>query len=582
MPRGRNALAAVALAGTLASAAEPPAAALIRQTGEEFLRIQLEESPLLRLRRGLPVERLTDLSDGHEREVAERARTLRARLDGLRAADLAQQDALSLIVLRRQLQAIADGPRFRALRLPVTPYASPLGESGQLFGLLPLADAAARDRYLRLLRQLPAQIAELSRMLSEQAARGVSLAKDELASVAPFLSRFKGDVDRSPFGVPAARLAHLKDPEARAFRAEVGRVLEVDVNPALQGLVDFVSGDYEKKASASVGLSQYPGGREYYEWLVRWHTTLDVSPERVHDTGLAEVARIEAEMAKVRERVGFRGSQAEFKQFLKTDARFFPKTPEEIGERLMAHIRRIEPKVDAFFLRKPKAPYGVKRLEPQLEPGQTFGYYQIPAGDDPKGYYRFNGSSLADRSLLNAGTLIAHELVPGHHFQINLAFETPDLPEFRRESFDTAYTEGWGDYAAAVAGEMGMYEDPYDLYGRLAMDMFISVRLVVDTGMNALGWSRAKAMDFMREHAMETETQIASETLRYCCDIPGQALAYKMGSLRIRALRDEAAAALGARFDIRRFHDAILGSGSLPMSALEQRVRWFIEDEKPR
>jgi uncharacterized protein (DUF885 family) len=222
----------------------------------------------------------------------------------------------------------------------------------------------------------------------------------------------------------------------------------------------------------------------------------------------------------------------------------------------------------------------VKRLEPQLEPGQTFGYYQVPTGDDPTGYYRFNGSSLADRSLLNAGALIAHELLPGHHFQINLAFEIPDLPEFRRETFDTAYTEGWGDYASAVAGEMGLYDDPYDLYGRLAMDMFISVRLVVDTGMNALGWTRAKAMDFMREHAMETDTQIATETLRYCCDIPGQALAYKMGSLRIRALREQAREALGPRFDLRRFHDAVLGGGSLPMDALERRVRWLIEEEK--
>jgi uncharacterized protein (DUF885 family) len=280
--------------------------------------------------------------------------------------------------------------------------------------------------------------------------------------------------------------------------------------------------------------------------------------------------------------VGFKGDKAEFKRFLRTDPRFFPKTPEEIGERLMTYVRRLEPKLDAFFLRKPKAPYGVKRLEPHLEPGQTFGYYQIPAGDDPKGYYRFNGSNLSDRSLVNAAALIAHELLPGHHFQINLAYEVPGIPEFRRESFDTAYTEGWGDYASAVAGEMGLYEDPYDLYGRLAMDMFISVRLVVDTGMNALGWSRARAMDFMREHAMETETQIASETLRYCCDIPGQALAYKMGSLRIRALRDEAQAALGPRFDVRRFHDAVLGSGSLPMEALERRVRWFVADEKAR
>jgi uncharacterized protein (DUF885 family) len=287
-------------------------------------------------------------------------------------------------------------------------------------------------------------------------------------------------------------------------------------------------------------------------------------------------------MKKVRDTLGFKGTKAEFKAKVKSDPRFFPRTPEEIGERLMSHIRRIEPKVDAFFLRRPKAPYGVKRLAPQLEPGQTFGYYNPPTASDPTGYYYFNGSSLADRSLLNAGALSYHELLPGHHFQINLAHENEAIPAFRRETLDTAYTEGWGEYASALAGEMGMYEDPYDRYGRLAMEMFITVRLVVDTGMNALGWSRDKAVAFMRDNLMETDTQIASESLRYSCDIPGQALAYKMGALEIQRLREKTRAALGPRFDVRRFHEAVLGSGSLPMTALERHVDWFIRQEKTR
>ena len=248
----------------------------------------------------------------------------------------------------------------------------------------------------------------------------------------------------------------------------------------------------------------------------------------------------------------------------------------------MSYVRRIEPKVDAFFLRRPKAPYGVRRLEPQLEPGQTFGYYNPPTKAEPVGIYYFNGSNLGDRSLLNAGALIYHELVPGHHFQINLAYENQLIPPFRRETADTAYTEGWGEYASALAGEMGMYEDPYDLYGRLSMEMFITLRLVVDTGMNALGWPRAKAVELMRENLMETDTQIATESLRYSCDIPGQALAYKMGALEIRRLREKARAALGPRFDIRRFHEAVLGSGSLPMTTLARHVEWFIAQEKKR
>ena len=319
------------------------------------------------------------------------------------------------------------------------------------------------------------------------------------------------------------------------------------MNPPLRTLADWLDGEYRGAAPDAVGLGQYPGGPEAYAWLVRWHTTLDVDPQAVHGIGQARVTAIESEMASLRERIGFAGTPAEFRQKLKTDPRLFPKTPEEIGERLMAHIRRIEPRVDAFFLRRPKAPYGVRRLAPELEPGQTFGFYNPPTAGDASGTYYFNGSQLADRSLLNAAGLIYHELVPGHHFQISLAYENDGLPAFRRETFDTAYTEGWGEYASELAGEMGMYSDPYDQYGRLAMEMFVTTRLVVDTGMNALGWSRDRAMAFMREHLMETDTQIQTESLRYSCDIPGQALAYKMGALRIRELRERARAALGVK-----------------------------------
>ncbi len=212
----------------------------------------------------------------------------------------------------------------------------------------------------------------------------------------------------------------------------------------------------------------------------------------------------------------------------------------------------------------------------------TYGYYQSPTASDRRGYYYYNGSSLADRSLLNAAALIYHELVPGHHFQRALQHENADLPSFRREAGWTAYTEGWGEYASSLAGEMGMYEDPYDRAGRLMMDVFLSSRLVVDTGMNALGWTRARAIEYMKANTLESDTQIATETLRYSCDIPGQALAYKMGSARIRELRARAERDLGAAFDVRRFHDAVLGSGPMPLAVLERHVDWFIETEKAR
>jgi uncharacterized protein (DUF885 family) len=559
-----------------------PSARIVKQVGDDYLAWLREDDLSLRAKLGLPIEKLPDVSLEKERRDAEKAAGLLARLDEAILSELEHEEALSVDVLRRQLKALVDLPAFHRLAFPVTPYASPLGGVNQAFAGFAIPDEPAAGRYLALLRQHPRFVASLRARLEDQAASGIRIPRDELDLVVPFLRSLVGGADTSPLGVKPDRLASLPAERAKAFRSELDRLLEAEVNPPLRQLADWLAGEYRERAPEGVGLAQYPGGREFYGWLVRWHTTMDVTPEQVHQIGLDRVAAIESEMQAVRARLGFKGSKAEFRQLLRSDPRFFPRTPEEIGARLMSHVRRIEPRVDAFFVRKPRAPYGVKRLEPEREPAQTFGYYQLPGAADATGYYRFNGSSLSDRSLLNSAALIYHELVPGHHFQINLASENEAIPAFRRETFDTAYTEGWGEYASALAGEMEMYADPHDLYGRLAMEMFITTRLVVDTGMNALGWSRQRAVEFMREHLMETDTQIQTESLRYSTDIPGQALAYKMGALRIQELREKAHESLGERFDIRRFHDAVLGSGSLPMTTLERHVDWFIEQERRR
>jgi uncharacterized protein (DUF885 family) len=312
-------------------------------------------------------------------------------------------------------------------------------------------------------------------------------------------------------------------------------------------------------------------------------TTLDVTPEEVHRLGLEAVADTEAQMADLRRTIGFTGTKAEFHAQLRSDPRFFVKTPDEFGAALMTHIRRIEPRVNDFFTRSPEAIYGVSRLHPALEPTQTYGYYGRPSTSEPRGLYFFNGSTLEDRSLLAGAALIFHELVSGHHFQINLQSENMDLPPFRRLSASTGYTEGWGEYSSSVvAREMGMYEDPYDLYGRLVFDNFFNVRLVVDTGMNYYGWSRPKAMLYMREHTLESDVQIDSETIRYSVRSPAQALAYRMGRQTFVRLRQHATTRLGARFDIRRFHDAVLSVGSMPLTTLERHIDWWIAQELRR
>jgi uncharacterized protein (DUF885 family) len=555
-----------------------PSSAFVRGVGERYLQIVAAQDPQLSLKLGLPVEHLPELSLAREESDAAAASVLLRNLSQVREADLNHDETLSLDVLRKRLKILEESPRFHWLRFPVTPYASPIGPTTAFLQSFPLKEAKDRERYLRLLHSYPAFIASIQGTLEGGLGRGIVLPEEELAAVRLFVDSYVGPPGKSPYDPKAERFASPE--EAAAFHSSLAPILENEVNPALKRLSAVLAGEYASRAPKGVGLSQYPGGNDFYQWLVRVHTTLDVTPQEVHERGLAEVARVETEMAKVRGQLGFQGSAAAFRDSLKSNPKLFPKTPEQIEAVFMAHVRRIEPRIDQFFSRRPLAPYGVKRLAAELEAGETFGHYQVPLSADATGYYFFNGSHLEDRSLLSAAALIYHELVPGHHFQLNLAAENHQLPLFRRELTDTAYTEGWGEYASMLAGEMGMYEDPYDRYGRLAMEMFLSTRLVVDTGMNALGWSRAKALEYMRDHVLETETQIGTESLRYSCDIPGQALAYKMGARRIYELREQARSTLGTRFDIKRFHDAVLSTGSLPMSTLERHVQWFVEAER--
>jgi uncharacterized protein (DUF885 family) len=242
----------------------------------------------------------------------------------------------------------------------------------------------------------------------------------------------------------------------------------------------------------------------------------------------------------------------------------------------------VSQKIGNYFLRIPEAPYDVERLPPELESAVTFGFYQPPMGSEKRGLYLYNGSKVEERSLLWAEGLLYHELVPGHHFHISLQNESNTLPEFRKKKNNNAFAEGWAEYASWLCLEMGLYEDPYSRCGKHMMDLFHTSRLVVDTGMNALEWPREKAVKFMRDRLVESETQIHSETLRYSVDMPAQALGYKLGSLKFAELREKAEKTLGDKFDIRRYHETILGSGSMPLPVLEKHIDWFIEQELER
>jgi uncharacterized protein (DUF885 family) len=563
------------------SAAPPNASAEGLKRAQSSYEAFLERESLpLRTRRGLPIESLPDLSLAKAERDGAFGRSLVDSLSKVRAVDLTHEQELSLEILRKEGRALAEAPGQYWLTFPVTPNTFQFLGVHPAFASHPFRSKEDADRYEKLLAQYAPFLRSIEAKLRSQADRGVRIPKPELPVIAGTLAAVAEKSDRNLLRVAPERLGTLTPADREAFSARIASRIDGEVAPAARSLIAALGGDYLAKAPETVGLSQYPGGKEYYRFLVRRSTTLDVPPEEIHRIGLSAMEKINAELEEIRKQVGFSGTLAEFRKSLKNDPRFYAKTPEEVGERLMAAQNRILPRIPELFGKQPKAPFGVKRLEPQLEGAMTFGYYQVPTPQDPRGYYKYNGSRLEDRTLIGAGSLIAHELVPGHHFQINLQYENADLPPFRRDSLSTAFVEGWGEYSSFLAGELGMYRDPYERCGRLLFDAFLTSRLVVDTGMNLLGWTRERAMAYMLENTIQSETEIKTETLRYSCDLPAQALAYKMGMRKFVELRDKAKTALGSSFDPRRYHDMILSSGAVPMDLAERKVDWFIDEEK--
>jgi uncharacterized protein (DUF885 family) len=299
------------------------------------------------------------------------------------------------------------------------------------------------------------------------------------------------------------------------------------------------------------------------------HTTLDLTPEKVHAAGHARMARIEAQMAELRGQLGFKGTAAEFNVHLRQQPGAVAKTPDEIGAKMRKYKDRVEKRFDEFFAERSKYEYDLVPLPQALEGSMTWGYYQGPSANDRRGLYNYNGSKLDSQAVIGAASLVFHELVPGHHLHMTLQRENKNLPSIRKNGFVNAFNEGWAEYAATLTGEMGLYDDPYDRYGRHVFDAFLTSRLVVDTGMNALGWSWERAKAYMREHTLCAEGEIESDTLRYSCGIPAQALAYKLGDEEILRMRDKIRSRLQERFSYRDFHSAILGGGAIPLPALE-------------
>ena len=559
-----------------AAASERASSALEALLDSAWVR-DLETNPVIRLREGLDVERLPAL--GYE-AAEERAAFFQRQLDralAIDAAALTADERVTLETLVWQAEMVVEGHRYFWLRSVLTPYSSVLRGYSQIFPLLPLEDEADLDRFVALVEQVPSHVRDLEDYVRGQFERDFIVPSRNLAPVVDLVRATAGEAEGGPFALPADRASALDAGRVAEAMARIGEIVRDSINPALEELAAFLEGPYAARAPAGVGLSQYPEGRDYYLYLTRLHTTMEVTPEEVQAAGHELLAEFRARMAEIRDRLGWEGSADEFHAHLKSDPRYFPASHEEVREGLLAVSTRMLERIDDYFLGVPEAPWDARRLAPELEPAMTYGYYAAPTPAEPTGVYYYNGSNLDERSWLGLASISLHELISGHHFQIAGQRESETLPDYRRNSSYTAYTEGWGSYASFLGFEAGVYEDLYSEYGFYILESFLATRLVVDPGMNHFGMTLEEARQFMRENTLESETQIATESLRYSTDLPGQALAYQMGKRKLLDLRARAEDALGDGFDIRRFHDVVLRNGSVPMVVLEGQVDAWID-----
>ncbi|MEK6286747.1 MAG: DUF885 domain-containing protein [Acidobacteriota bacterium] len=527
-------------------------------------------------------DRLTDFSfeaierrKAHEREMLD-------RIQKLERSQFAGQDVISydLFLLDKKLNV--EGQRFPAEYMPIDQMNGVQITLGQLAGSTPFRNAKDYEKYLARLAAFPRQIDQLIALMK----RGIETKwvppAAPLRSVpAQIEGQITDDPTKSPLFNPLARFPNDIPAAERARLSESGkRVIGESLTPALKKLDAFFKETYLPACRKDIGASSLPGGEAFYQYAIRRHTTTSLTAREIHEIGKREVARIRREMEAIILHAGFKGSFQEFLTFLRTDPRFYYTKPEDLVAGYSYIAKQADGKLPQLFAELPRTPYGVRVIPDYEAPAQTTAYYQPGAADGSRaGVFMINTYKLNMRPKYEMEALTLHESVPGHHLQIARAQELKGLPDFRRNALYTAYVEGWGLYAESLGGEMGLYADSYSKFGQLTYEMWRACRLVVDTGMHALGWGRQQAIDMMKENTAKTENDIVVEVDRYIV-WPGQALAYKMGELKIKELRAKAKRELGERFDVRTFHNAVLDDGALTLDLLESRVDEWIAAQK--
>lgn len=503
-----------------------------------------------------------------------------ARLKKFDRAKLSPAEQLNYDLFQKDLETDIEGSKFCTYLMPITQRGGlqTLDELGERLRFETLKDY---EDWIARLRAFPTLMDQSMALMQEGAREKVIWPKIVLSRVpAQIDKQLVSKPEESPFFKPFTKFPDAISPADRERLSKAGQeAIAAGVLPSFQKLRKYFD-EYLTAAPEQVGVWQMPKGAEFYAHLTRRFTTTDLTPQQIHEKGLSEVARIKAEMQTIMEKVGFKGTLPEFFTKLRTHSEFFYKTPEELLEAYRALSKRIDPNLVKVFKTLPRMPYGVTPIPDKIAPDTTTAYYNQPAADGSRaGVYFVNLYKPETRPKWEMMALSLHEAVPGHHLQIALAQELGEMPKFRRYSGFTAFVEGWGLYAESLGQDMGLYDDPYAKFGQLTYEMWRAVRLVVDTGMHDKKWDRQRAIDFFMENAPKAENDIVNEIDRYI-SMPGQALAYKIGELKIKELRERSRREIGEGFDVREFHDAVLLSGAVPLDVLERNVVAWIAAKK--
>jgi prolyl oligopeptidase len=553
---------------------------------EEAWEWQLNESPVFASRLGdrRQNDQWTDRSLAAIEQRHQDEREFLRRLQAIDSSQLSADDQLNYDLFRRRLQNSIDSRQFRN-------YLMPMSQRGGVQSLeftaetIRLASVEDYEDWLARMAGVETVIEQTMDLQEEGRKTGYMPPKILMERIPDQISsQLVEDPEQSPFFIAFADMPDAVDEaDQERLRQSAKEIIDESIVPAYRRFSRYFNDTYLPASRDSIGASALPNGEAFYEYRTRLYTTTQMTPDEIHRVGLNEVKRIKGEMQLIIDELEFDGDFADFLHFLRTDPQFYYDTPEELFDAYLAVSKRLDPELVKLFGKLPRMPYGLRPIPDNIAPDTTTAYYNSPAADGSRpGYYYVNLYRPEVRPKYEMEVLSVHEAVPGHHLQIALQMELEEMPDFRKYGGFTAFTEGWGLYSESLGYEMGLYKDPYSRFGALTYDMWRAVRLVVDTGMHYKGWTRQQAIEFFMDNAAKTEQDIVNEIDRYI-SWPGQALAYKIGQLKMLELRRKAESALGDDFDIRAFHDEMLGGGALPLEVLETRMnRWLAEQLKQK